>query len=263
MRQFEFAPLYIYERAIAGAKILLDANTSGIDHVNVLMIGDNGIGKSCLGNNFCRPPPKLQLKEGNCSGVAMTNKVEHVQYSHNGRSVRFIDTPGFYNVAKNEKEQNLQFHDLPSYVNFVLNQVACNAPHIKGEKIHLVLFCLQKPRIEEWQISVINAIAEFAQVMVVLLQCSSEESLNFLELMKTDLKNDNISSYHAVLAKDKTIKGKTTPAHGMHDLARAMARELLKWKEKNDKLSEMFYSNQAAYYADLYVPKTKRGCSLL
>lgn len=194
----------------------------------------------------------------------MTTKTETAEYTLNGRTVQFIDTPGFYNPETTDKERSkvTDFQNLAEYIEYIIGQLSENLPHsADGKKIHLVLFCLHTPRLARWQINVINAVSMFAQVMILKLQCSSEEEKNFVELLKSDLKNENIKSYHAVLAKDKSINGQTIHAFGMHDLAFAMIQELRTWKEKDQELTNLFNNNRSAYYKQLYVPK--KSCNLL
>ncbi len=250
VRHREFTPTHVVEKMIAPAEILIQNNRTGISEINIVMIGLNRIGKSCLGNSFARPPENRKLREGNCIGEAMTTRVETVEFALGHRKVTIKDTPGYVATQPGQASQ-LPFHDLPSYIEYISELVTVNTPDRNEPKIHLVLFCLNGSGFERWQTEVINAISGFVQVLVVKLQCDSEQNADHLALLRTSLNNPNVSSFHAVLAKDKTINGQTIHAFGMHDLARAMARELELWQAKNAELTEMYYTRRDAYFDKL------------
>lgn len=198
-------PVYmdVNERAVAPAQVLLDNTTAA--SINILLIGYKGIGKSCFAHQFCRATPEQR------------DDANFYRYSKGRRGVQIIE-PEFQFSQKEKTE----VHRSRIYRSFVDGLAL-----LERSEATVVVFCIDQRPIERWQRELIKAISDQAKhpiIIVELQYCSENEYGDDMGILKDSINNNKISSYHAVLAKEKTINGQTIYAFGMHDLARAIAK---------------------------------------
>lgn len=231
--------------------------TKSTSRINILVVGANGIGKSCLINQFLALKGKDKLKEEVSTKASVTFEFDERLYfdKRTYQEISMIDSPGYVidTTIENEHKNSspdVTYKDFRDYYGKIINLLSKNAPHkMNAEKIHHVLFCYRVTRFEDWQYKIINAIAEFAPVSIVHLYCIGEESEKHLEELKKEKNLKNVvSGFYPVLARDIICRGKTIDLYGMHDLAKGIAKDLEKWQKQQNELQELFEKEKKAYY---------------
>ncbi len=169
---------------------------------NILISGQTGVGKSTLINSVFRA---RLAAEG--VGKPVT---EHVRrYQVDGVPVTIYDTPGI-ELGQSKREV------IREYKKTIKDSL--NRP--LDEHVHIGWYCMsaETPRIQDYDVDVIRALAEEVPVLLVLTQCVDDERAEDLE---TAIAAENLPIHGAplrTLARERTVAGHTIPPRGLEEL---------------------------------------------
>ncbi len=169
---------------------------------NILIGGQTGVGKSTLINSVFRA---RLAAEG--VGKPVTKHVQ--RYQVEGVPVTIYDTPGI-ELGQSKKEVIREYK----------KTIKDSLSRPLDENIHIAWYCLsaETPRIQDYDVDVIKALAHEVPVLLVLTQCVDDERAEALESAIAD---ENLPSHGPplrTLARERTVAGHTVPPHGLEEL---------------------------------------------
>ena len=173
-----------------------------LGRANILLSGQTGVGKSTLINSVFRAP---LAAEG--VGKPVT---KHVQcYQVEGVPVTIYDTPGI-ELGQSKKEV------VREYKKTIKDSL--NRP--LEEHVHIAWYCMsaETPRVQDYDVDVIKALAEEVPVLLVLTQCVDDERAQALEAA---LAAENLPIHGPplrTLARERRVAGQTIPPKGLEEL---------------------------------------------
>ena len=168
-----------------------------IRHLNILLVGPSGVGKSTLINSI------LELKEGTKTGIGLPQTTEIKSFSSEESDfLRLYDSRGI------EKDKNVGVDEIyNSLKTFILNQLETKNPN---NYIHCIWYCWQGTRLEQSEVEIIKKLSkqykyEDLPAIIVYTNAIDKEQIKQAEdLVKNtyELKNEMIH----VLAKEKLVQ---------------------------------------------------------
>jgi uncharacterized protein (DUF697 family)/GTP-binding protein EngB required for normal cell division len=173
-----------------------------LGHANILISGQTGVGKSTLINAVFRTP---LAAEG--VGKPVTKLVQRYQVA--GVPVTIYDTPGI-ELGQSRKEV------IREYKKTIKDSL--NRP--LDEHVHIAWYCMsaETPRVQDYDVDVIKALAEEVPVLIVLTQCVDDERAQALE---DAIAAENLPTHGSplrTLARERTVAGHTIPPKGLEEL---------------------------------------------
>ena len=173
-----------------------------LGHANILISGQTGVGKSTLINAVFRT---TLAAEG--IGKPVTKLVQ--RYQVEGVPVTIYDTPGI-ELGRSSKEV------IREYKKTVKDSL--NRP--LDEHVHIAWYCMsaETPRIQDYDVDVVRALAEEVPVLVVLTQCVDDERAQALE---DAIAAENLPTHGPplrTLARERSVAGHTIPPKGLEEL---------------------------------------------
>ena len=173
-----------------------------LGHANILIGGQTGVGKSTLINSVFRAP---LAAEG--VGKPVTKLVQ--RYHVEGVPVTIYDTPGI-ELGQSKKEV------IREYKKTIKDSL--NRP--LDEHVHIAWYCMsaETPRIQDYDVEVVKALAEEVPVLIVLTQCVDHERAQALE---DAIAAENLPTHGPplrTLARERTVAGHTIPPTGLEEL---------------------------------------------
>ncbi len=169
---------------------------------NILISGQTGVGKSTLINSVFRTP---LAAEG--IGKPVTKHVQ--RYQVDGVPVTIYDTPGI-ELGQSKKEVIREYRKT---IKDSLNRPL-------DEHVHIAWYCMSAeiPRIQDYDVEVIKALADDVPVLLVLTQCVDEERAQALE---NAIAAEGLPIHGRpvrTLARERTVAGHTIPPEGLEEL---------------------------------------------
>ena len=173
-----------------------------LGHANILISGQTGVGKSTLITSVFRA--KLAA-EG--VGKPVTKLVQ--RYQVEGVPVTIYDTPGI-ELGRSAKEVIREYRKT---IKDSLNRPL-------DEHVHIAWYCMsaETPRIQDYDVDVVKALAEEVPVLIVLTQCVDDERAQALE---DAIAAENLPIHGPpvrTLARERTVAGHTIPPKGLEEL---------------------------------------------
>jgi uncharacterized protein (DUF697 family)/GTP-binding protein EngB required for normal cell division len=173
-----------------------------LGHANILISGQTGVGKSTLINAVFRTP---LAAEG--VGKPVTKLVQ--RYQVEGVPVTIYDTPGI-ELGRSKKEV------IREYKKTIKDSL--NRP--LDEHVHIAWYCMsaETPRIQDYDVDVVKALAEEVPVLIVLTQCVDNERAHLLE---DAIAAENLPTHGPplrTLARERRVAGHTIPPKGLEEL---------------------------------------------
>jgi uncharacterized protein (DUF697 family)/GTP-binding protein EngB required for normal cell division len=173
-----------------------------LGRANILIGGQTGVGKSTLINSVFR----TQLAaEG--VGKPVTKLVQ--RYQVEGIPVTIYDTPGI-ELGQSAKEVIREYR----------KTIRDSLDRPLDEHVHIAWYCMsaETPRVQDYDVDVIKALADEVPVLLVLTQCVDDERAEALEIA--------IAAEHLpihgpplrTLARERRIAGHTIPPTGLEEL---------------------------------------------
>jgi uncharacterized protein (DUF697 family) len=233
----DYASQEVVDQLKAPALILAENLPADVTEYTMMIVGRNGIGKSCLVNETLKLAPEERLLEG-------ISKTSHVTTDISEKSREFkvtapdqvprtvkinvIDTPGLeYDAEKREAKYQSLIDRLTEGIN----------PNNPKPVVNVVIYCFpaSTARLEPTDIEYIKAFSAYAPVVAVMLQALTnfEEFKQALSEVKLPLSADLC----AVMSRgNKTTVGFEIPSFGLPQLARTIATLAVKSKEIVDEL---------------------------
>ncbi len=173
-----------------------------LGRANILIGGQTGVGKSTLINSVFRA---RLAAEG--VGKPVTKLVK--RYQVEGVPVTIYDTPGI-ELGQSKKEVIREYRKT---IKDSLNRPL-------DEHVHIAWYCMsaETPRVQDYDVDVIKALAEEAPVLLVLTQCVDDERAEALE---TAIAAENLPIHGPplrTLARERRVAGHTIPPKGLEEL---------------------------------------------
>jgi uncharacterized protein (DUF697 family)/GTP-binding protein EngB required for normal cell division len=173
-----------------------------LGHANILISGQTGVGKSTLINSVFRAQLAAEGVGRPVTTLVQRYRVERIP-------VTIYDTPGI-ELGRSKKEV------IREYRKTIKDSL--NGP--LDEHVHIAWYCMsaETPRVQDYDIDVIKALAEEVPVLLVLTQCVDDERAEALE--------SAIAAEHLpihgpplrTLARERRIAGHTIPPFGLEEL---------------------------------------------
>jgi uncharacterized protein (DUF697 family)/GTP-binding protein EngB required for normal cell division len=173
-----------------------------LGHANILISGQTGVGKSTLINSVFRAP---LAAEG--VGKPVTKHVQ--RYQVEGVPVTIYDTPGI-ELGQSKKEV---IREYKKTIKDTLNRPL-------DEHVHIAWYCMsaETPRVQDYDVDVIKALAEEVPVLLVLTQCVDVERAAALETAIATEKLPIHGPPLRTLARERRVAGRTIPPQGLEEL---------------------------------------------
>lgn len=169
---------------------------------NILISGQTGVGKSTLINSVFRA---RLAAEG--VGKPVTKLVQ--RYRVEGVPVTIYDTPGI-ELGQSKKEV---IREYKKTIKGSLNRPL-------DEHVHIVWYCMsaETPRVQDYDVDVIKALAAEVPVLLVLTQCVDDERAEELERAIAAEGLPIHGSPLRTLARERRVAGHTIPPMGLEEL---------------------------------------------
>lgn len=169
---------------------------------NILISGQTGVGKSTLINSVFRA---RLAAEG--VGKPVTKHVQ--RYRVDGVPVTIYDTPGI-ELGQSKKEVIREYR----------KTIKDSLSRPLDEHVHIAWYCMsaETPRVQDYDVDVIKALAEEVPVLLVLTQCVDDERADALEAA---IAVENLPIHGSplrTLARERTVAGHTIPPTGLEEL---------------------------------------------
>ncbi len=173
-----------------------------LGHANILISGQTGVGKSTLINAVFRVP---LAKEG--TGKPVTRHVQ--RYEVAGVPVTIFDTPGI--------ELGQAKRDVIREYRRTISQSRKGSP---SDVIHVAWYCVDagQARVQDYDVEIVQALADEVPVILVLTQCIDEERANALEQTIKAEQLEIDGEPVRTLARERKIGGQTLAPRGLEEL---------------------------------------------
>ena len=173
-----------------------------LGRANILISGQTGVGKSTLINSVFRA---RLAAEG--VGKPVTKLVQ--RYQVEGVPVTIYDTPGI-ELGQSKKEVIREYK----------KTIKDSLDRPLDEHVHIAWYCMsaETPRVQDYDVDVVKALAEEAPVLLVLTQCVDDERAEALE---TAIAAENLPIHGPplrTLARQRRVAGHTIPPKGLEEL---------------------------------------------
>jgi len=191
-------------------KEIISKNSSVVNHLNILLLGPSGVGKSTLINaiykeEICKTGKGMPCTQGEPKYYS-SKKLEG-----NNLCIRLADSRG---IDKGQYEVNQVVESTKKFINYYLNK---NNP---DEFIHLIWYCITGTRFEDIEKQCLIELAKLytdnnLPIIVVYTQSVNEKQMLAI---KEEIKNMEIKAHFIdILAKDITGKY-SIKAYGVDEL---------------------------------------------
>jgi uncharacterized protein (DUF697 family)/GTP-binding protein EngB required for normal cell division len=169
---------------------------------NILISGQTGVGKSTLINSVFRA---RLAAEG--VGKPVTKHVQ--RYQVGGVPVTIYDTPGI-ELGQSKKEVIREYK----------KTIRDSLSRPLDEHVHIAWYCMsaETPRVQDYDVDVIRALAEEVPVLLVLTQCVDDQRAAALEAAIAAEHLPVHGSPLRTLARERTVAGHTIPPKGLEEL---------------------------------------------
>lgn len=208
--------------------IALNVQESQIGHLNIIISGFSGTGKTTLINTL------FGTNELATYGASCTKEIQ--EYKIDGKPISFFDTPGFELGESSDSNR--------SHYQQVLKYIDDRSQNRKDERIHIMWYLINegRHRIEETDIRMIKEVSLRIPVFVVLTK-NITNSKAILDESKDKLGAVSIEDFsnnqnfnpgtnifvHQVLFEDfESIDGYFVKAHGISELIRFQGKMIQK-----------------------------------
>jgi GTP-binding protein EngB required for normal cell division len=166
---------------------------------NILISGQTGVGKSTLINSVFRT---RLAAEG--VGKPVTKHVQ--RYRVDGIPVTIYDTPGI-ELGQSKREVIREYK----------KTIKDSLSRPLDDHVHIGWYCMsaETPRVQDYDIDVITALAEEVPVLLVLTQCVDDERAHALEAA---IAAENLPIHGPpvrTLARERTVAGHMIPPKGL------------------------------------------------
>ena len=191
-------------------KEIISKKSSVVNHLNILLLGPSGVGKSTLINaiykeEICKTGKGMPCTQGEPKYYS-SKKLER-----NNLCIRLADSRG---IDKGQYEVNQVVESTKKFINYYLNK---NNP---DEFVHLIWYCITGTRFEDIEKQCLIELAKLytdnnLPIIVVYTQSVNEEQMLAI---KEEIKNMEIKAHFIdILAKDITGKY-SIKAYGVDEL---------------------------------------------
>jgi GTPase SAR1 family protein len=186
-------------------------NKYSMNHLNIVLIGRTGVGKTTLINTFLKYDEKDCLKVG--FGKPCTMGEPEYKTSKNMPLIRLADSRGIElnNYGINELSESIN--------NFINSKLRRENP---DEFVHCIWYCITGTRLEDIEIETLNKLASIYKtnsipVIMVYTQALSNSNI---EKMKTFIQENCTFNFDfvPVLVKPELINTITIPSSGIKEL---------------------------------------------
>ena len=213
-------------------------NNYSMNHLNIVLVGRSGVGKTTLINTFLKYDEKDYLKVG--FGKPCTMGEPEYKTSKNMPLIRLADSRGIElnNYGIDELNESIN--------NFIKSKLRSENP---DEFVHCIWYCITGNRLEDIEIETLNKLASIYKInsIPIIMVYTQALSNSNIEKMKIFIQENCTFNFDfvSVLAKPEIINTITIPSSGIKELTEI---SLLRAKEavKTSFLESLYLQSKQA-----------------